>query len=116
MLLAGAGSSASGVRVMYVACVTVVVEPDRQEEFIKATIENAGKTRLEPNNIRFDVLRSEANPNQFFLYEAYKNPDGFKSHQQTEHYLKWRETVADWMAEPRKGVRHFSIFPEDQDW
>lgn len=101
---------------MYVACVTVLVEPDRAEDFIKATIDNARDTRLERDNIRFDVLRSEANPSQFFLYEAYKNADGFKNHQQTAHYLKWRETVADWMAQPRRGVRHFSLFPEDSEW
>ncbi len=101
---------------MYVACVTVLVEPDRTEDFIKATIDNARKTRLEPDNIRFDVLRSEVNPSQFFLYEAYRNPAGFKDHQQTAHYLKWRETVADWMAQPRQGVRHFSLFPADSEW
>ena len=101
---------------MYVACVTVLVEPDRAEDFTKATIDNARKTRLEPDNIRFDVLRSEANPSQFFLYEAYRNPAGFNKHQQTAHYLKWRETVADWMAQPRQGVRHFSLFPEDSEW
>jgi len=40
----------------------------------------------------------------------------FQSHQKTEHYLKWKETVADWMAQPRQGVKHYSLFPADSDW
>ena len=101
---------------MYVVCVTVFVKPDAEQSFVDATLDNARETRQEPGNVRFDVLRSEANPSQFFLYEVYKNADSFRSHQRTEHYLKWRETVADWMAQPRQGVRHFSLFPEDPDW
>ncbi len=101
---------------MYVVCVTVFVKPEKVKEFIEATLENATKTRQEPNNVRFDVLQAEEDPNRFFLYEVYKNPEGFKIHQQTKHYLKWRETIADWMAQPRQGVRHNSIFPEDSDW
>lgn len=101
---------------MYVVCVTVVVKPDREKDFIQATLENARKTRQEAGNIRFDVLQSETDPLQFFLYEVYRSPEEFKSHQETEHYLHWRETVADWMARPRQGVRHFSIYPDDSGW
>ena len=32
-------------------------------------------------------------------------------HKQTPHYLTWRETVADWMAEPRQGVPYHVIAP-----
>ena len=57
-------------------------------------------------------------PTKFFLYEVYRDEAAFKAHQQTEHYLTWRQTVADWMAQPRQGVKHSSIFPtsEDQAW
>ena len=34
----------------------------------------------------------------------------FAAHQQTEHYQKWKQTVADWMAQPRQGVKHQSLF------
>jgi (4S)-4-hydroxy-5-phosphonooxypentane-2,3-dione isomerase len=101
---------------MYAVCVTVWVKPDNQKDFIKATLENARNTRKESANVRFDVLQSEANPDQFFLYEVYRSPEGFKSHQQTEHYLTWKGKVADWMAQPRQGVRHFSLSPEDAEW
>jgi len=50
------------------------------------------------------------------LYEVYRTKEDFTRHQQTAHYLRWRETVADWMAQPRQGVRHHNIFPKDEDW
>ena len=101
---------------MYVVCVTVYVKPENVNDFIEATKINSENTRKEPGNVRFDILQAVDEPNRFFLYEVYTSSEGFKSHQETEHYLKWRETVADWMAQPRSGVKHNSIFPSDEDW
>jgi len=101
---------------MYVVCVTVHVTPQHVQHFIQATLENARESRKEPGNARFDVLQSEADPAQFFLYEAYREKEGFARHQQTAHYLKWKDTVAPWMAVPRLGVRHTSLFPGEGGW
>jgi autoinducer 2-degrading protein len=95
---------------MYVVCVTVHVKPPTVGPFIQATLENARKTRQETGNIRFDVLRAEEDPSRFLLYEAYRTQEDFAAHQQTEHYLRWKQAVADWMAQPRQGVRHRSLF------
>ena len=101
---------------MYVVCVTVFVKPEKIKDFKEATLKNAWNTCKEPGNVRFDVLQAENDLSQFFLYEAYKSPEVFQSHQKTEHYLKWKETIADWMAQPRQGVKHYSLFPADSDW
>jgi len=95
---------------MYAVSVTVHVKPDQVDSFIEATLDNARNSRGEPGNVRFDVLRCEDDPTRFLLYEAYLSKDDFAKHQQTEHYLRWKETVADWMAQPRQGVKHTSIF------
>ena len=95
---------------MYVVSVTVHVKPEHIEPFIQATLDNARHTRHEPGNVRFDVLRAEEEPARFLLYEAYQTKDDFGKHQQTEHYLRWKQTVADWMAQPRQGVKHQSLF------
>ena len=101
---------------MYVVCVTVQVIPDHVQAFIEATLQNARESRKESGNVRFDVLQAEANPAQFFLYEAYREKEDFARHQQTAHYLNWKETVAPWMAVPRLGVRHLSLYPDAGDW
>ena len=101
---------------MYVVCVTVQVIPDHAQAFIAATLQNARESRKEPGNVRFDVLQAEANAAQFFLYEVYREKEDFGRHQQTPHYLKWKEAVAPWMAMPRQGVRHVSLFPGEDGW
>jgi autoinducer 2-degrading protein len=95
---------------MYVVCVTIFVKQPNLSQFKDATLDNARNTRKEPGNLRFDVLQAEEDPTRFFFYEAYKTRDDFTKHQQTEHYLRWKTAVADWMAQPRQGVRHHSIF------
>jgi autoinducer 2-degrading protein len=101
---------------MFVVVVGIHVRPSHVEPFIAASLENARATRHEPGNVRFDLLRQEQDPNRFTLYEVYRSPEDFTSHQKTPHYLRWRETVAEWMAEPRVGVRHRSLFPADADF
>jgi (4S)-4-hydroxy-5-phosphonooxypentane-2,3-dione isomerase len=104
------------IGVMYVVCVTIHVTPDHVQDFIHATLENARGSRQEPGNVRFDVLQAEGDPARFFLYEVYREKEDFARHQQTPHYLQWKETVAAWMAVPRQGVRHTSLFPGEDGW
>ena len=95
---------------MYVVCVTIFVKPEFREQFIEATYANATNTRRELGNIRFDVLQAEEDANRFMLYEVYVTKDDFVKHQQTAHYATWKSGVADWMAQPRQGVRHRALF------
>jgi (4S)-4-hydroxy-5-phosphonooxypentane-2,3-dione isomerase len=97
---------------MYVVCVRIQVLPERVEEFIEATKGNYEGTRTEPGNVRFDVLRGADDPCRFFLYEVYKDETDFRAHQQTAHYLKWRETVAPMMAAPRIGEKYANLLPD----
>src|SRR5687767_13575279 len=99
---------------MYVVAVTVWVKPQHVAEFIEASLENARNTRTEPANVRWDFCQAEDDPARFLLYEAYTSKDGFTQHQQTEHYLRWKQTVAEWMAQPRQGVKHNSLFFGDE--
>lgn len=95
---------------MYVVAVTVHVKPQHVQQFVEAVLDNARNTRREPGNVRFDVLRAEEDPNRFLLYECYHAKEDFAKHQQTEHYLRFKNDAADWMAQPRQGVRHVSVF------
>ncbi len=100
---------------MLVACVYVHVKPEGREQFIQATLENARQTIGEPGNLRFDVLQQADDPNRFILYEVYRDQAGADAHKQTAHYAKWRDTVAPLMAEPRKGVAHVPLFPQQAE-
>ncbi len=60
------------------------------------------------------MLRCNNDPSKFMLYEVYDSENAVAEHKKTPHYLKWRETVAGWMAEPRKGVSYSVIRPTDK--
>lgn len=98
---------------MIVTLVHVWVKPECVVEFLKATIENHEKSIHEIGNLRFDILQDDSNKNKFVLYEAYESDAAVITHKATEHYLKWRDVVADMMAKPRKGERHIVIRPID---
>jgi len=97
---------------MHVTLVYVQVKKDHVNDFIAATRANHEASVQETANCRFDVLQSAGDPCAFILYEAYQNAEGAAAHKQTEHYLTWRETVADWMAEPRHGVSYHGLMPQ----
>jgi autoinducer 2-degrading protein len=96
---------------MQVTLVHVNVKPENVEDFIQASLENARGSVKEPGNVRFDVLQMKDDPCRFILYEAYATAEDAAAHKNTPHYLKWRETVAPWMAEPRQGVTYQGLFP-----
>lgn len=100
---------------MIVTCVTVYVKQEFIAKFIEATVENHKHSIQEEGNLRFDVLQCNTDEGRFFLYEAYVSEEASAAHKQTAHYLKWRETVADWMAKPREGVAHSVIAPIEKD-
>src|SRR5436190_21694935 len=100
---------------MYIVSVTVHVKPQFVAQFIPAILDNARNTRKEPGNIRFDVSQGEDDRGRFLLYEVYRSKDDFAAHQKTPHYLRWRDAVADWMAQPRQGVKHRPIFFGDAE-
>jgi autoinducer 2-degrading protein len=100
---------------MYVVSVTIYVKQEQLDNFIQSSLDNARHTRLEPGNVRFDVLQAEDDPARFLLYEAYQTKDDFAKHQQTPHYLRWKQGVAEAMAQPRQGVKHHSLFFGDAE-
>ncbi len=97
---------------MYVLFVRIRVVAGQAERFIALSEGNHRGARSEPGNLRFDVLRDAADPERFYLYEVYRDEAAFKAHQQTPHYLVWKEAVAPLMAEPRQAERMHSVMPE----
>lgn len=97
---------------MFVTWVEVMVKKDSVEAFIEACRLNHLASIQEPGNCRFDILQDAENPTLFRLYEAYETEADAKLHKETRHYLQWRETVVDMMAEPRKGHVYKGLFPK----
>jgi autoinducer 2-degrading protein len=96
---------------MYVTLVYIFVKPDCMDDFVAASRLNHERSIREPGNLRFDILRDAEDATLFVFYEAYRDEAAAKAHKETPHYAAWRDTVADWMSEPRRGVRYDGLFP-----
>jgi quinol monooxygenase YgiN len=101
---------------MVIVHVQVHVKPEYVEAFRQATIENARNSVQEAGIARFDVIQNTDDPSHFVLVEVYRTPDDPARHKETAHYQKWRDTVADMMAEPRTSSKFANVFPDDSGW
>lgn len=101
---------------MLIVHVFVHVKPDCVEAFKVASVENAQHSIQEPGIARFDVIQQSDDPERFVLVEVYKDAAAPAAHKQTAHYQKWRDTVAEMMAEPRSSVKYANVFPGDEGW
>jgi (4S)-4-hydroxy-5-phosphonooxypentane-2,3-dione isomerase len=90
---------------MKIVIVNIRVAEGRADDFIAATLENAGFSLEEPGIFRFELLRDEGSADRFVLVEGYRDAEAQAAHKETAHYLKWRDLVEPMMAEPRtRGV------------
>jgi len=99
---------------MIVTCVYIHVRPESLDSFLSATKANHLESVKERGNLRFDLIQQSDDPGRFMLYEAYEYEEDAANHKTTPHYIKWRDTVQDFMAEARKGVRYNIIEPNDK--
>ncbi len=101
---------------MLIVHVFVHVKDDCVEEFKAASVENARNSVQEPGVARFDVIQQKDDPTRFVLVEVYRTPDDPARHKETAHYQKWRDTVADMMAQPRSAIKYDNVWPGEDGW
>ena len=101
---------------MLIVHVYVHVKPESVEGFKAASLENARNSIQEPGVARFDVIQQQDDPTRFMLVEVYRTPDDPAKHKETAHYKKWRDTVADMMAEPHSSIKYDNLYPDDPGW
>lgn len=101
---------------MYIVHVFVHVKADQIAAFQAATLDNSRHSVQEPGIARFDLLQQQDDPTRFVLVEVYRTAADPARHKETAHYARWRDTVAEMMAEPRQAVKYHNLFPIDSGW
>mgnify|MGYP001405786187 CR=1 FL=1 len=101
---------------MHVTLVHIHVKPEYLDAFIEASMDNVRNSAQEPGIARFDFIQQADDPTRFVLIEVYWTDDAPAKHKETAHYLRWRDTVTDMMAEPRVAVKYTAIFPDEDQW
>ena len=75
----------------FAVVVQAEIKPDRMDEFLEMIKNNAENSRKEPGCIRFDVLRSQDDPNKFTFVEIYTGMDAVDYHKKQPHYAAWND-------------------------
>ena len=101
---------------MFIVHVFVHVKPETVEAFKNATLENAQNSVKEPGVARFDIIQQQGEPTRFVLVEVYRTDKDPALHKETAHYQKWRDTIADMMAEPRNSIKYSNVFHDEGGW
>ena len=99
---------------MFIFHVFIRVKPERLEEFLALSADNAGNTLKEPGALRFDVLQQQDDPTRIVFVEAYRSAEGHAAHKETAHYRRWKAAAEEMMAEPRRSIRYTKIFPQEE--
>jgi len=111
------GAAESGKDNLLAVHVFVSVKPGTEDAFKAASLDNAQNSVQEPGVARFDVMQNIEDTTKFVLVEVYSNADAPAAHKETAHYARWRDTVADMMAEPRAALKYSNCFPlQDSNW
>lgn len=103
---------------MIAMVVSVRINPERREDFLKAIAEDSrGSREDEPGCLRFDVLQDAADPNHYFFYEVYRNEDALKAHRAAPHYQGWgafRDSGG--VIGSTDATRCNTVFPVEAKW
>jgi len=101
---------------MLVAIVHAHVKPEYIDSFKAATLDNASNSINEPGVVRFDVYQQSDDPSRFSLVEIYRTEDAPAKHRETAHYVRWRDTVAEMMVDPRTRLTYNIVYPPTEKW
>ena len=97
--------------------VTIKIKAGHGDAFMEAMLSDArGSVHDELGCLRFDVLQDAKDPNTIYLYEVYRDEAAMEAHRQAPHFVKWRETVADWFDGDPAVHQCLTVFPGESAW
>lgn len=80
----------------YLRVAHLVIKSENLEEYKKALKEGVQTAlKKEPGVIAMIAVSDKSNPNKITVFENYASMEAYKSHIQTEHFKKYKSTVAE---------------------
>lgn len=93
--------------------VTVVAfyraHPGRGDQIAAILTKQVAATRAEAGCLQFDACRSQDDPDEFLLYESYRNEAAFDAHRRSPHFLQYIEGEVVSLLQERTWHRYDQI-------
>jgi quinol monooxygenase YgiN len=85
---------------VFIVTAKVRLQEGRAEEFMEAYRWMRPQVMKDPGAIRYDLLRSTENPDEFIFYEQYESEEAFDYHLSTEHFRQLAARIDPLMVAP----------------
>ena len=100
---------------MFVAAVHVFVKPEAMDDFMELIRLDQEGTLAEPGCVRFDVVRSVDDPNEYLIWEVYLDDEAAAFHKTTPHYAEFKERMPSLASKDRYADRYDGVsIPTDK--
>lgn len=84
----------------YAIFVTMQLKEGMGEAFRPHILKNAEATRRdEPDNLYYNVLVAEDDPDRYHFYEVYSSKEALDAHRLTPHFKAYAEATKDMVAD-----------------
>ena len=94
---------------MFVAAVHIFVKPEAVDDFMELIELDQEGTLAEPGCVRFDVVRSVDDPNEFLIWEVYLDEEAAAFHKTTPHYAEFKERMPALASKDRYADRYEGV-------
>ena len=94
---------------MFVAAVHVFVKPEAMDQFRELIKADQEGTLAEPGCVRFDVVRSIEDPNEFLIWEVYLDEEAAAFHKTTPHYHAFKKQMPALASKDRYADRYEGV-------
>jgi autoinducer 2-degrading protein len=88
----------------FVLQVSIKVQPQNVDAFMKKLDDNARAARTEPGCKQFEVLVDPQDKTRLMLYEVYQDEAAFEAHQATPHFKKYVAEAVPLLADRVRAV------------
>ena len=85
---------------MIIAQVLFSVKADKLEDFVLFTTDNVMHSRREAGVVSFGFYKVKDSESSFLLFEQYRSAEDQAAHREAEHYLRWKQSIADLLVHP----------------
>ena len=90
--------------------VSITARPEAVKDIESIVLELGRASRKEAGCLRYEVLRNNADPRVFVLYEEWTSNVHLDAHNKTAHFAKAVTTAQPYLARPLEVGRYSAIF------
>lgn len=92
--------------------VSLKINSDIKEELLQKLWNNVHATRKETDCFQFEVSISNENPNEYILYEVYKNKEALEFHRTQSYFIEYLNFIEKLNGKVTRTFKQYTILDQ----